>query len=185
MLPHAVARRSSESCSHTCIAPSDGRATRRSPSSMSCRVPAISSSRVTSARPRLRGSSPRGRPVHDRSRVPAARQPIGAPSNAVTGRIPATLDDRNASSAPARSCALEPALERPQADTRAPVEQPRPGRAGQDRAVERRCRQLLRLRRPGSAGRGRCSADVPSEMWSSIVRNSASSAPARRASSRA
>ena len=50
MLPHARDRRSSDSCSQTCSAPSDGCASSRSPSATSWRVRLMSSSRVIGAR---------------------------------------------------------------------------------------------------------------------------------------
>ena len=102
MLPQAVASRSSERWSHIWSEASDGFARSRSPSSTSWRVPAMRSSRVTPARPRARiiaSRSARARRVHG----PGSPSPIGSPSKRVTGRIPATLEHRNASSAAARS----------------------------------------------------------------------------------
>ena len=78
----------------------------------------------------------------------------------------------------------EPALDRPEPDPRAPAEQPGPGRA---RAGSRSRATAWRARAPvvGARRTRKMFAVVPSDRWSSMVRKSASSAPARRASRRA
>ena len=152
MLPHAVDRRSSDSWSQIWSAPERRRGDE--PVALVDQLPGPGDELVAGHgrrhAGRRRGSSPRGRRGRAASTVPGRPSPIGAPSNDVTGRIPATLDDRKASSAAARSLASQPALERPQPDPRSPVEQPRSGRARQDRAVERGRRELER-RRPAAA----------------------------------
>ncbi len=134
MLPHARDNRSSDSWSHVWSAPSDGAATSRSPSAMSCRVRAMRSSRVTTRHP---GSSLRGRRGRAASMCPAGHRRSVRRRSAVTGRIPATLDDRNASRAPARSWRRNRPSAGRNPDALRPGQQPRSGRAGQDRAVER------------------------------------------------
>ena len=115
----------------------------------------------------------------------AARRRSARPRSGSPAGSPATLDDRNASSAAARSARGRAAPSTGRSPTRAaPGEQPRARRPGQDRAVERRRRELERPRRRRGRTR-KMLADVPSDRWSSMVRNRASSAPARRASSRA
>ena len=183
MLPHAVASRSSDRWSHIWSEASDGFARSRSPSSISWRVPAMRSSRVMPVHPRP-GSSPRD-PLARGGSMARARRPRSAPpAKRVTGRIPATLEHRNASSAAARSAGVRRA-----STGRSPTRGPQP--SSQDRVVPGRIAQSS----DGVASSGRPSpverrtrkmlAVVPSDRWSSTVRKSASSAPARRASSRA
>ncbi len=104
MLPHAVASRSSDSWSHDLERGQRGGAAAARPRRSSWRVRGdelVAGHRSAGlARPRIIASrSARARSVHG----PGRPSPIGAPSNRVTGRTPATLDDRNASSAAARS----------------------------------------------------------------------------------
>ena len=85
--------RSSDSCSQIWSAPSDGWATSRSPSAMSCRVRGDELV-AGHGRPRRRRADHRlavGAGAQ-RPRPRACPSPIGAPSNAVTGRMPATLE---------------------------------------------------------------------------------------------
>ena len=127
--PHAVARRSSECWSQTS-------ASARTAPPGGARLHEMSSSRVT--RPPHRRSSGLARSARAvRVQRPGVRRRIGEPANAVTGRTPATLDDRNASSAAARSAGSQPALGTRQPPTpRAPRQQPQPShpRAGLDRS---------------------------------------------------
>ena len=185
MLPHARDSRSSDSWSQVWSAPIEGAATSRSPSAISWRVRSMSSSRVTGSP--VRGSSPwiiasraaRARSVH----APGRPSPIGAPSNDVTGRIPATLDDRKASRAAARSARVSAP-----SNGRNPAFAPQS--SSHDRVVPGRIAQSSEgvassRASPPEARTRKMLADVPSDRRSSTVRKSASSAPARRASSRA
>ena len=141
MLPHAVASRSSESWSQTCSAPSDGCASSRSPSSIELARPGDELVAGHGRRPR-RGSSPRGPPGRVASTARARPSPIGAPSNRVTGRMPATLD----TGTPRRRAARSSRRSRPstgRSPTRAAQSSSQERVVpGQDRAVERRRRQL-------------------------------------------
>ena len=183
MLPHAVESRSSDSWSHSWSAPSDGCASSRSPSSMSWRVRVMSSSRFTRRPRRRRGSSPRGR----RGRAASTDRAGRCRSGRRRTRSPAGSRPRSRRGTPRRAGQVRrsSAGPRPDAGRRA-----RPSASSHERVVPGRIAQssdgVASSSTPSAAVRTRNRfALVASDRWSSMVRKSASSAPARRASRRA
>ena len=152
MLPHAVASRSSDRCSHIWSEGSDGIACSRVPSSMSWRVARISSSRVTGPpQPRNHRLAIRPRPTRPRSGPSVTDRGAVEPGH---GQDPGHAGAQERLGGAAQVVATEVALDRPETDPLRPGEEPRPSRAGEDRAVERRRRQLLGAIRP-TVGPGR------------------------------
>ena len=155
---------------------------RRSPSSISCRVRVISSSRVIAGRDRRRPVWPVSCSIASRS---ARARSVHGPRPAIADRRAIERRHRQDARHARRQERLirggevpvaQQRLDRAQSDPDRPAEQPRPGRPGQDRAVERRGRQL-RLPVAARGGPGRCSPTFPPTGDRLTVRNSASSAP--------